>query len=354
MIIIHIITAFGIGGAEKLLLNVINNQIINNEVHLIYLKDKNDLISDLDKRVVTKQIPISFSIFNKLKQYYKIVNPDVIHTHLGHADLIGLWSARNFNAKIFCTMHNIYFKKNYIDLIFFKAYSILFLNFIKQGHVISISRSVESHVLKKLKIPSNRSHLLFNAIPQRELKKTLKKEQINILFIGRLEKQKSLNTLIRAIKNNIDKNLEKNISLNIVGDGSLRIDLEKLVIELELSTKINFLGEKKDVDQYYEKADIFILPSIWEGFGIVILEAFRAKIAVIASNIEGPAELIKNNYNGLLFEPKNVVELTDKIQFLIDNKNERIEIAENGFKTFTSEYSIKNYVNLLHKLYINA
>ena len=251
-------------------------------------------------------------------------------------------------------MHNIYFKKNYIDLIFFKAYSILFLNFIKQGHVISISRSVESHVLKKLKIPSNRSHLLFNAIPERELKKTLKKEQINILFIGRLEKQKSLNTLIRAIKNNIDKNLEKNISLNIVGDGSLRIDLEKLVIELELSTKINFLGEKKDVDQYYEKADIFILPSVWEGFGIVILEAFRAKTAVIASNIEGPAELIKNNYNGLLFEPKNVVELTDKIQFLINNKNERIEIAENGFKTFTSEYSIKNYVNLLHKLYINA
>lgn len=354
MKIIHVITSFGIGGAEKLLVNIINAQIINNKVYLIYFKDKKELINDLDKRVIIKQIPFSFSIFKRLQQYYRSINPDIIHTHLGHADLIGLWSARSFKAKLFCTMHNIYFKKNFIDLLFFRAYSILFLNFVKKVHVISISKSVESHVLNTLKIPNSRSHLLYNAIPEKKIKKALQHNQINILFVGRLEKQKSLKTLISAFKKIIDSNTQKKIILDIVGDGSLRKDLEKLVLELDLKTKINFIGEKKDVNSYYEKADIFVLPSIWEGFGIVVLEAFRSKTAVIASNIEGPAELIDNDVNGLLFEVSNTDDLFNKIEYLIINESKRKEIAENGFKTFTSEYSINNYVNNLNELYLNA
>ncbi len=71
MKIIHIITAFGIGGAEKLLLNVINRQVEGNEVHLIYFKNKNNLISDLDKRIIVKRIPLSFKITKELRLYYK-------------------------------------------------------------------------------------------------------------------------------------------------------------------------------------------------------------------------------------------------------------------------------------------
>ncbi len=354
MKIMHVITAFGIGGAEKMLLNIINKQIENNHIHLVYFKNKNDLISDLDSRVIVKQIPFSLFIVRELKKYYKSINPDIIHTHLGHGDLIGIWSARNLKSKIFCTMHNIYFKKNFLDLLFFKAYRILFLNVVKKGHIISISKSVEEHVLNRLKIPKKRSHLLLNAIPLKKIEPAQKKNEINILFVGRLEKQKSISTLIKAFKKNIEHNLEKNLNLNIIGDGSLKLELQKLVADLKIKNRVHFKGEQKNIDVYYAKSDIFVLPSIWEGFGIVILEAFRAKLAVIASNIEGPAELIKDNYNGLLFEPQNVLELTDKINYLINNKYKREEISEKGFKTFTSEYSINNYVKRLIKLYLNA
>jgi glycosyltransferase involved in cell wall biosynthesis len=355
MRIIHVITAFGIGGAEKLLLNVINKQVEENEVHLIYFKDKNNLVSDLDKRVIVKQIPLSFRITKKLETYYKKSNPDIIHTHLGHADIFGIWSARNIKAKVFCTMHNIYFKKGFIDSIIFKIYTFLFLKIVKNSIVISISKSVENHVIKKLKVPKKRSFLLLNAIPSKKTVKLIKSvSKVNLLFVGRLEKQKSLPTLLNAIALLNTKSLKKEFHLRIVGDGSLKKDLEKLKHELKIKKLVSFEGETKNVDLYYETSDIFILPSIWEGFGIVILEAFRASLAVIATNLEGPSELIKNNQNGLLFEPTNHVQLSKKIEELINDEAKRNALAKKGYSTFTEKYHIDTYTSKLNTLYENA
>lgn len=352
MKIVHIITAFGIGGAEKLLLGVMNQQVKNHEVFLIYFKNKNDLINQLDKRIKAYQVPFSFSMIKEMKLLYKAINPDIIHTHLGHADLLGVWSARKTSAKVFCTMHNIYFKKNILDTFFFKMYSFLFL---KKGHIISISKSVETHVLKKLKIPNERSHLLYNAISNKELKPDKKPNvKCKLLFVGRLEKQKSVNTLLSAINILKLRKINKEFELKIVGDGSLRSDLEKQIIDLQVDDVVKFEGEQKDVDSYYTESDIFILPSIWEGFGIVILEAFRAKIAVIASNIEGPSELIENDKSGLLFKPKDSVELANKIEKLLLDSEKRERIAQNGFLQFSRKYHLDVYVEKLNNLYINA
>ena len=134
----------------------------------------------------------------------------------------------------------------------------------------------------------------------------------------------------------------------------MKESLIKLSEDLDVSKIVQFLGEQKNINEYYLQADIFVLPSIWEGFGIVILEAFSAKVAVIASNIEGPAELIKNNINGLLFEPENYVQLSEKLTMLINNKKLRRRIANNGHKSFTKKYHIDNYVKKLNKLYENA
>lgn len=354
MKIVHIITAFGVGGAEKLLLNVINKQVERHKVFLIYFKSKNELVSELNERVEVFQVPFSLFMIKKIKQLFEVVNPDIIHTHLGHADFIGAWAARKTRAKIFCTMHNISFKKNFSDIIFFQIYTLLFLKIVKKGEIISISKAVEDHVLKRLKIPTQRSHLLYNAIPKKKL--NLKKgfdTKCNLLFIGRLEKQKSINTLLDAISILRTKGINQQLQLKIVGSGKLSADLESQAKMLKINDIVDFMGEQKVVDCYYEESDIFILPSIWEGFGIVILEAFRSKTAVIATNIEGPAELITNEVNGLLFEPKNSVELAKKIQDLIENKNKRKRLAENGHRSFTKSFHINSYVEKLNKLYGN-
>lgn len=353
MIIVHIITAFGIGGAEKLLLNIINEQVKTHEVHLVYLKPINDLIHLLDKRVKIKYIPLSFLTIINLKKYFKVKKPDIIHTHLSHADILGILASNSKRAKVFCTMHNIYFKKNWKDNLLFAVYKIIYT--IRKTNVISISKSVENHVLSKLNQNKLRSFLLYNAIPPTNFdQKQTSSKQIRLLFVGRLEKQKSVSTLLYAINHIQKKRTKTDFNLTIVGEGSLRKNLEVLSKELKILHVVDFVGAHQKTQAFYASADIFILPSIWEGFGIVILEAFRAKLSVIASNIEGPSELIRDNFNGLLFEKGNAIELASKITELVNDKNRREILAENGYKSFTEKYHIKNYVEKLNMLYQDA
>jgi len=351
MRIIHVITSFGIGGAEKLLVNVMNKQIENNEVFLIYLKNNTDLVLQLNSGIKTEHIPLSIFSFFELKKKFRQIQPDIIHTHLSHADILGIISSIGNKAKIFCTMHNIYFKKNFIDKVLFSIYKFLFKIF--SVNVISISKSVEKHVLNTLKLPKERSFLLYNAIPPNpniKIDKKSKKTNLNLLFVGRLVKQKSIDTLLKAIKH-----LKKEkIFLTIVGDGELRPYLENLATELNILNKVAFVGKSKNVYQYFYESDIFILPSIWEGFGIVILEAFSSKNTVIATNIEGPSELIKDGENGLLFEPKNHLQLANHIKNLIENQKKRNSLAEEGYKTYNEKFHIKTYVKKLQMIYETA
>lgn len=362
MKIIHVITAFGIGGAEKLLLNIIDKQVIQHEVHLIYFKKIDNLLPLVNKKVKVKNIELSFFVTKKTRAYFKRINPDVIHTHLGHADIIGVWSSRKLKAKVFCTMHNIYFKQNFLDPIFFRIYRFLFCKVVKRIQVVSISKSVENHVINTLKVPKTQSHLLFNAIPAIISEKNREKMVMNIpvkvdpskvtlLFVGRLTKQKSVETLLKSIKILKENGFEDSFELLIVGDGVLRASLELLTKKLGICDLVRFEGEQSLVENYYSVADVFILPSIWEGFGIVILEAFRAKVAVIASNLEGPSELITNNINGLLFEPTEYLELSEKISKLIKDNIFREQIAKEGYLTFSEKYQIDIYVNKLSELY---
>src|SRR5258706_15539897 len=115
MIICHIITAFGFGGAEKLLVDLINIQSKNHAVHVVYLKGEPLLKTMLTSPVQLHKTDLDFRCAGRLRRFIKMLKPDVIHTHLGHADLIGLWACRGLNVKRFCTMHNIWFKWNWKD-----------------------------------------------------------------------------------------------------------------------------------------------------------------------------------------------------------------------------------------------
>ncbi len=356
MKIVHVITAFGFGGAEKLLLNVINEQVENHNVHLVYFKAMDDLIPRVHDSVIIKQIPLSLSSLSMLKKYYDLIVPDIIHTHLGHADVLGLYAARKNNAKLFCTLHNVYIKKNHLDLLFFKMYKYIFSSVVPKVNIISISKSVENHVLNTLNVDKERSFLLYNAIPSNPLVKMeiTSNEKPQLLFVGRLEKQKSVKTLLKAVSHIREQHPKLDFEVVIVGDGSLKGQLTKLTCDLNIEDVVTFTGNQQNVNSYFEKSSIFILPSIFEGFGIVILEAFRAGLAVVASNVEGPSELIKNNENGLLFDPKNHIELANNIVLLIENTTLREKLAKGGYNSFTKDFQINVYVEKLDRLYSDA
>ncbi len=167
-----------------------------------------------------------------------------------------------------------------------------------------------------------------------------------LLFVGRLAEKKGVTYLIDAMKG-IDAKLV------IVGDGPLKIDLMKQAEPMK--EKICFLGAKthQELVRIYASADIFVAPSITaadgdkEGLGLVILEAMASGLPVVASNSGGIVEIVEDGVNGFLCEEKNVAQLTDRINTLINSSELRKKMSLNGIVTAEN----RSYPKLAYKYY---
>ncbi len=359
MVICHIITGFSFGGAERLLVNFANIHARQHKVHIVFLKGEATLKPLLDSSIKLHHFTLGLGSVLQLRNLIKEIGAQVVHTHLGHADFLGFLACAGLKCKLFCTMHNIWFKFNYKDYLIFAAYWLSFKTIAKRASVICISKVVEKHVNKVLGVANSRSHLVYNCIPS--LEKNISKEEARAqlevrkeafcaLFVGRLEKQKSLHTLIEAVSLLPKKMLDNTIVL-IVGEGSLEKDLKQHTQALGVSSHIRFEGATFNPEKYFLAADVFLLSSVFEGLGIVILEAFRAGLPVIASAIEGPEELILHKENGLLFEMGNAHAMCEQIKLLYNDKDFRIKIAEKAQQGFQDRFEIKTYAKRLIEIY---
>lgn len=157
----------------------------------------------------------------------------------------------------------------------------------------------------------------------------LQPESRTITFIGSLIRQKGVDILIMAF-GGVKKKFP-DAELVIVGDGREKKSLEKL--SRELGIKVNFLGYQEDLGSALEKSAVLALPSREEGFGLVLLEAMAAGVPVVASRVGGIEEIIEHEYNGIIFEKENSKELAEGIIRILENKELRKKLIENGKKT---------------------
>lgn len=358
MKICHIITALGHGGAERLLVNVANLHVRDHEVNIIYFKNAPDLQPMLDPAVQVHCVPLDRSIVRDLRALIVRLQPDVVHTHLGHADFVGLVASQGLPVKRFCTMHNIHFKWDWRDRIIFLGYRTLFALPARDAHVIAVSRSVATHVHRALGVAERRISVIYNAIPQVQLmsdREELRRElaipsnAFCVLFVGRLHIQKSVDTLLRAAAR-LRARIPHLLVL-LVGEGRERERLATLSLELGTDDLVRFCGSTPQPERYFGTADLFVLPSVFEGFGLVVLEAFRAGVPVVASRIEGPAELIEDGRNGLLFTPRDDEQLADQIARLYTDAALRRSIGKAGRASFETRFTIEYYAMQLGQLY---
>lgn len=169
---------------------------------------------------------------------------------------------------------------------------------------------------------------------------------LNILYIGQLKIHKGVHILIDAFK----KIRSEQMHLHIVGDGDYRIFLEKLS---NGDDRIMFHGRcsNREILQLYDECDIVVVPSIWyEPFGIVIQEAFRQGVPVIASDIGGIKELIQEGYNGFLFESGNLDQLKNKLDMVMNNPIVLNKMQKNALNS-VEKYDMTRHIAELEKLY---
>lgn len=187
---------------------------------------------------------------------------------------------------------------------------------------------------------------------------TLKKELIGrgmiaeedkiVLFVGRLVAHKGLEQLIESAEKVDAKFL-------IVGNGPLREKLEREIRERNLEKKVKLVGSVEDglLPFYYNLCDVFVLPSFsrLEAFGIVLLEAMACSKPIVTSDIPGSRELITEGYNGLLAEPLNPDNLTEKINYLISNEKIGERMGKNGRRLVEEKYNWRNVTDRIIEIY---
>lgn len=165
----------------------------------------------------------------------------------------------------------------------------------------------------------------------------LNKEEINVVSVGRLHKQKGFDRVIDAIKMLKDNNLlPDNFKYRLYGDGTEKKILNNKINEYKLNNYVFLMGEVKNPYKYLKNNDLFILSSIYEPFGLVIVEAMTLGIPVLACENHATSELIQNEYNGYITE-NSTMGIYDGMKYLINNKKEI-----NKYKKNLKKYNYNN------------
>jgi len=177
-----------------------------------------------------------------------------------------------------------------------------------------------------------------------------------ILSVGRLSHEKNLEMLINAFA----KISRENVFLLIVGDGPERIFLKSLVEKLGLNNKVIFTGIRTDIERFYSVADLFVLSSKYEGFGLVFLEAMASGLPCIGLKPDYPNiivssdEIIDDGKNGFLVNPYSIDDLTDKIIGILDDTELKNKLGNNARKIceerFSWEKTVKSMLEISNKL----
>ncbi len=175
-------------------------------------------------------------------------------------------------------------------------------------------------------------------------------DQIKLIgMVGRLSYQKSPETLINAIPIIVDE--FPNTYFVLIGDGELRSYAEKLIEKLNIEEQVTILGFRNDVPSLLMDLDIYVLSSIYEGLGRSLTEAMYCKVPVVATEVEGVPELVKNNETGILVPPLNSVELAYGILFALKNQEKVSAMANSAYQRVLKIFSINKMINDISNLY---
>lgn len=268
----------------------------------------------------------------KVRKLLKQIKPDIVYLHSSKAGAIGrIALAFNFKTKILYNAHGWYFNAQISDKkrkIFALIEKILA---IKTDKIINISKSEYESALKYKIAPKKKMCIIENGIDftkfenndkyREETRKKyhIENNEIVIGVVGRLTEQKDPMTMIKAFELVYKEN--KNTRLMYVGSGELEKNVKQYAKEKNILDKIIITGWVNNVEQYIPAFDIAVLPSKWEGFGLVLIEYMACDKPIIATNVGGIKDIIENEKNGLLVEVENEKQLQEAIKKYIKDKS---------------------------------
>ena len=324
MNILYIITGLGGGGAEKVVVDLADKMYsLGNNVKIAYLtgdvvvKPKNSEIELISLNL--NNVTCFYSAFKNFNVILRTYKPAVIHSHMFHANIFSRISRLFFSIdKLICTAHSNYEGGRFRMLIYRMTHNLSDL-------ITNVSFSASSAFEKKGAVPKGQIKTVYNGIDlnkfnfnlkeHNDLRAELKLEpnQKMLLSVGRLHHAKDYPNLLLAFAELCTMSSDKNpAKLFIVGAG----ELEELIIEqigtLKLQDNVKLLGRRSDISSLMSAADLFVLSSSFEGFGLVVAEAMACNTFVVATDCGGVKEVMGGC--GLLVPPKDSKALAQALQ----------------------------------------
>ncbi len=287
--------------------------------------------------------------FLQIRKVLKEQRPDVVSCHSSKAGLLGRLAAFSCGIPVIFTAHGWAFTEN-VPQPKRGIYKLIEkIGGLFSSHIITVSEyDRELGLRAKITKPSKMT-AIHNGMPNRpEPKRTklIKGDAVHMMMIARFGPQKDHATLLKALT----EIKEKNWVLSLVGGGD-NSDVVRLTDELELTDRIKFLGEREDIPELLETADLYCLISHWEGFPRSILEAMRSGLAVVATDVAGVKESVEQGKTGYVVPHENIGALSQVLKELTEDKEKLAKMGEEGRKVFEENFTFQHMMEKNQKIY---
>ncbi len=353
-----------IGGGESVLLNLVQHLNKDEFEPVVLSFTDGPMVEELKSAGITVHViytekPFDFTVWKRVKQLMGKEKIDIVHAHGTRAASNMFWAAGKMKLPFIYTSHGWSFHQDQNKIT--QRLRIRGEKFLTQRADVNICVSQSNADEGKKLFEKFDPVVILNAVDVQRFDYRISGEGIRkevgiepsgilVSFIARFTWQKQPLALIRAFEKAVKTN--PNLKLLMVGEGEEREKAIQLVRERNLDKQIIMLPFRKDVPELLAATDIFVLPSLWEGLPMALLEAMAMGRAIIASCVDGTAEVIRNNENGILIDTENLEQnLSEAIVRLAENEHLRKTLSSNALKRIQQHYNVQTMTQTNEGIY---
>lgn len=362
-LVLQLITTLDPGGAEHQLLTLIRRLRDRFDFQVAYLKGAGGLA----QRFEALGVPVSRLGIHRwadpvclvrLVRLIRGLRPDLIVTHLFKADVYGAMASIGTDIPLVSHKHN---EDQFLLNPLFGALGLTTAS--RCRRLVAVSDAVARFHTDRAGFPEERFVRVLHGIEGEppglsptELRRRFDVEEDSLLLgtAARLTPQKGLDTLIRAVKRLIEHDDRFRFTCLIAGVGEDRDGLTALCRSLGLEERVRLVGRVTDIPAFLQALDIFILPSRWEGLGVVLLEAMANGCPIVASRVGGIPEVIEDGRTGRLVPPDDPCTLAAAVMDLARDRSHRMRLARAGRSAFERRFTATRMAEEIAAVYEGA
>lgn len=369
--IAYLIDGLGWGGAERMMIPILanlNKEIFSPYVGVFQNKQGNPVANELMKLgIPVELIPVRYlrdvSAPKRTLNFLRKIKADIVHNQLEYANIYGGWAASKLRIPAVSTMHTIAEKETNIK---FRLHQELEFFFLRKycSKVISVSADTLRSYSREAKIADEKSCIIYNGIdlvrykprsPEFDHDAMLKlfgvpPDSKILMTVAVLREPKGIQYMLQAFSDVLKKH-PKTYYI-IVGDGDYKEILINQAHQLGIKKQVIFTGARNDIAELILLADLFVLPSLTEALPTVLIEAMASSIPILATQVGGIPEMVQENVNGRLVQPKNVNMLSRVCIEMLNESWQLSRYGSAGRKIAEEKFNIHSQVEQLQKLYL--